>query len=85
MDIYKDKEKNMSTLLQLKSVGLQYYILTIQAGYNVFYSETSGEPYTLFGTIADKTVTQMEVTGLTSETSNYYFVVQMMMEMDLIT
>lgn len=39
MDIYKDKEKNMSTLLQLKSVGLQYYILTIQAGMMFFIAK----------------------------------------------
>ena len=44
-------------------------------GYNVFYSTTSGGPYTLFGTTATKSVSSMTVTGLTTGTP-YYFVVQ---------
>ena len=44
-------------------------------GYQVFYSATAGGPYTLFDTTADKSICQMEVTGLNSA-SNHYFVVQ---------
>jgi hypothetical protein len=44
-------------------------------GYIVSYSEVKGGPYTVFGTTADKTITQMVVTGLNPE-KTYYFVVQ---------
>ena len=44
-------------------------------GYNVYYSETSGGPYTLFGSAADKLATNLTVTGLTPGTT-YYFVAQ---------
>jgi hypothetical protein len=43
--------------------------------YRVFYSTTSGGPYTLSGYTTDKTVSQLEVTGLAPGTP-YYFVVQ---------
>ncbi|MFC1515612.1 fibronectin type III domain-containing protein, partial [Thermodesulfobacteriota bacterium] len=43
--------------------------------YLVFYSITPGGPYTLYGTTADKTVSQMVVTDL-SQNKKYYFVVQ---------
>ncbi|MCP5050946.1 MAG: hypothetical protein GY940_27520, partial [bacterium] len=60
------------------SISITWTPITYTAnsgGYRVFYSTTSGEPYTLFGTTADKTASQMEVTGLNSGTT-YYFVVQ---------
>ncbi len=44
-------------------------------GYRVFHSATSDGPYTLFGTTADKSVSQMEITGLDSSTT-YYCIVQ---------
>jgi len=44
-------------------------------GYRVFHSTTSNGPYTLFGTTADKPVSQMEITGLDSSTT-YYCIVQ---------
>ena len=44
-------------------------------GYRVFYSTTSGGPYTLFDATEDKSVSQMNVTGLSSDNA-YYFVVQ---------
>jgi len=44
-------------------------------GYRVFYSTTPGGPYTLFDTTTDKTVSQMNVTGLNPATT-YYFLVQ---------
>jgi len=44
-------------------------------GYRLFYSTTPGGPYTLYGTTADKAVSEMEVSGLDSNTT-YYFVVQ---------
>jgi hypothetical protein len=44
-------------------------------GYLVFYSSTSGGPYTLFGTTSDKTASQIEVTGIDPGTI-CYFVVQ---------
>ena len=44
-------------------------------GYQVFYSTSSGGPYTLFDTTADKFASQMEVTGLDPGTT-YFFVVQ---------
>lgn len=43
--------------------------------YRVYYSETSGGPYTVFGATTDKTISQMDVTGLESGVL-YYFVVQ---------
>ena len=44
-------------------------------GYRVYFSAASGGPYTLFSTTSDKSISQMEVTGLNSN-SSYYFVVQ---------
>lgn len=44
-------------------------------GYQVFYSTIPGGPYTLFDTTTDKTISQMEVTGLAPGTQ-YYFVIQ---------
>jgi Leucine-rich repeat (LRR) protein len=44
-------------------------------GYRVFYSSTPGGPYQLFGSTENKTVSQMNVTGLRPGTT-YYFVVQ---------
>ncbi len=44
-------------------------------GYRVFYSTTSGGPYTAFGMTADKTEKSLKVTGLTTGTT-YYFVVE---------
>jgi hypothetical protein len=44
-------------------------------GYRVLYSTVSGGPYTYFDITADKTVGQMDVTGL-AEGTTYYFVVQ---------
>ena len=44
-------------------------------GYEVFYATSSGGPYTLSGTTADKTVAGWTVTGLAAGTP-YYFVVQ---------
>jgi len=44
-------------------------------GYRVFHSTTSNGPYTLFGATADKSVSQMEITGLDSSTT-YYCIVQ---------
>jgi len=44
-------------------------------GYQVFYSTSSGGPYTLFGTTADKKASFLTVTGLNPGTT-YYFVVQ---------
>jgi hypothetical protein len=44
-------------------------------GYRVFYSTSSGGPYTLFGTTDDKEASFLTVTGLKSGTT-YYFVVQ---------
>lgn len=41
-------------------------------GYEVYYSTTSGGPYTLFGVTADKTVQSMLVTGLLPDTT-YFF------------
>ena len=46
-------------------------------GYQVFYSTSSGGPYTLFGTTDDKNASVLTVTGLNPETT-YYFVVQAM-------
>ncbi len=43
--------------------------------YRVFFSTVPGGAYTLFGITADKTVSQMDVTGLSPGTT-YYFVVQ---------
>ena len=44
-------------------------------GYEVYYGESQGGPYTYFDVTADKTISSMEVTGLLPETT-YYFVVQ---------
>ena len=44
-------------------------------GYRVLYGTISGGPYTYFGITANKTVGQMDVTGL-AEGTTYYFVVQ---------
>jgi len=44
-------------------------------GYRVYVATTSGGPWTLFTTTADKLVTSVEVDGLTSMT-RYYFVVE---------
>ncbi len=44
-------------------------------GYKVFYSTTSGGPYTLFGKTEDKNTSSLDVTGLKTGTT-YYFVVQ---------
>jgi len=44
-------------------------------GYRVFYSTSSGGPYTLFGTTADKKASFLTGTGLNPGTT-YYFVVQ---------
>jgi len=44
-------------------------------GYQVFYSTSSGGPYTAFGTTIDKSAAQMEVTGLNLGTT-YFFVVK---------
>jgi hypothetical protein len=44
-------------------------------GYRVSYSTTPGGPYTYFGTTADKSAFQLDVTGLNPGTT-YYFVVQ---------
>lgn len=44
-------------------------------GYEVYYSDTSGGPYTLFATTADKTASSSSVTGLTPGTT-YYFVLR---------
>jgi hypothetical protein len=44
-------------------------------GYRVLYGTNSGGPYTLFGTTANKSASEMEGTGLTPDTT-YYFVVQ---------
>ena len=44
-------------------------------GYRVYYSQTPGGPYTYFGQTASKTVTSLQVTGLTPE-QRHYFVVQ---------
>jgi hypothetical protein len=44
-------------------------------GYRVFYSTSSGGPYTLFGMTANKNATFLDVTGLNPGTT-YYFVVQ---------
>jgi hypothetical protein len=44
-------------------------------GYQVFYSTSSGGPYTKFGTTIDKSASQMEVTGLNPGTT-YFFVVK---------
>jgi hypothetical protein len=44
-------------------------------GYQVFYSTSSGGPYTAFGTTIDKSASQMEVTGLSPDTT-YFFVVK---------
>ena len=41
-------------------------------GYEIYYATTSGGPYTLFETTADKTVETITVTGLEPETT-YYF------------
>jgi hypothetical protein len=41
-------------------------------GYEIFYSTTSGGPYTLFETIADKSVETTTVPGLMPGTT-YYF------------
>jgi hypothetical protein len=43
-------------------------------GYRVFYSPTPGGPYTLSGTTEDKTVSWLDVTGLSKNTA-YYLVV----------
>ncbi|MEJ2627816.1 MAG: choice-of-anchor D domain-containing protein, partial [bacterium] len=44
-------------------------------GYRVFYSTTSGGPYTEFGITANKTVNSLVVTGL-NPTTKYYFIVR---------
>ncbi len=44
-------------------------------GYQVFYASSSGGPYTLFGTTANKSASSLAVTGL-APSSGYYFVVQ---------
>ena len=44
-------------------------------GYRVFYSTSSGGPYTLFGTTGDKKASFLNVAGLNPGTT-YYFVVQ---------
>ncbi|HUU05072.1 MAG TPA: fibronectin type III domain-containing protein [Patescibacteria group bacterium] len=44
-------------------------------GYRVFYSTSSGGPYTLFGATDDKNASYLTVTGLKPGTT-YYFVVQ---------
>jgi Leucine-rich repeat (LRR) protein len=44
-------------------------------GYRVFYSTSSGGPYSLFGTTEDRKASFLTVTGLKSGTT-YYFVVQ---------
>lgn len=48
---------------------------SFSGGYRVFHSDTPGGPYTLFDTTTDKTISQMEVTGLDPGTQ-YYFVIQ---------
>ncbi len=50
-------------------------------GYEIFFSDTSGGAYEYFDITADKTVGQMEVTGLTPGTS-YYFVIRTVSECD---
>ena len=44
-------------------------------GYQVFYSTSSGGPYTLLGSTIDKSASQMEITGLDPGTT-YFFVVK---------
>ena len=44
-------------------------------GYRVFYSNSSGGPYTLLGITGDKQASNFVVTGLTSGTT-YFFVIQ---------
>ena len=48
---------------------------TLAGFYRVFYSISAGGPYTLYDTTTDQSASQMEVIGLTSETT-YYFVIQ---------
>jgi hypothetical protein len=62
-----------STSIQISWMPVTY--VSDAGSYRVLYSTSSGGPYTLFGSTADKTTYQMEVTGLTPETA-YYFVVQ---------
>jgi Leucine-rich repeat (LRR) protein len=60
------------------SVKLSWTLITFTTGtggYRVFYRTAPGGSYTLFGTTADKTVSQMEITGLVPDTT-YYFVTQ---------
>ncbi|MCK4761701.1 MAG: fibronectin type III domain-containing protein, partial [Candidatus Aminicenantes bacterium] len=69
----------------LNAVELSNYHITLEwnsilytgqpGGYRVYHSTTSGGPYTFFASTGDKTVTSMQVTGLSPGT-NYYFVVQ---------
>ncbi len=51
------------------------YYLNPDGGYAVSYSLEKDGPYTYFGTTADKSISQMEVTGLAPDTV-YYFVIQ---------
>ena len=60
------------------SIPLQWDLILYTndaGGYQVFYSQASGGPYSLFGTTATKTTTSMTVTGLMPNTS-YFFVIR---------
>jgi len=46
-----------------------------EGGYNIFFSTTEGGPYTSYGMTADKTTSDMLVTGLNPDTT-YYFVIR---------
>jgi len=61
------------TSIEMSWIAITY--TSDSGGYRVFYSTTPGGPYTLFSTTADKSASQMEVTGL-SPNATYYFVVQ---------
>ena len=62
-----------STSVQLTWTPITYTADT--GAYRVLYGTASGGPYALYGLTTDKTVTSMDVTGLTPSTT-YYFVME---------
>jgi hypothetical protein len=64
--------------LSISSIAVSWTPITYTGdtgGYKVYYSTTSGGPYTFSGMTADKSITSYDITGLSSSTT-YYVVVK---------
>ena len=67
-----------ATVKSTSSIAINWTPITYTSdtgGYRVFYSTTSGGPYTYFGMTANKSISSLTVTGLTPA-ATYYFVVK---------